>query len=267
MKIYAIISVLLFLSGFAKIEPKWKTVEQQNYTVYYTPFDESNHLEYVNLFEKGVKSVEHFWEKPFKNHFDIYVHPNRQSIDSVWQKDWKMPNFKSECWMAASGDAAKLNIISPKLWDKETCEHSYSKTIKTQQLVTHELFHVFHGQLNASPDFSNVEGIDWFVEGLATYASGQCDAARISEIKKLIAENKTPDNLDSFWTGKMKYGLSGSMVMYIDTKYGRKKLKALLVFSKKSEILQSLEITESELLHNWTKYMTNFDIQQKAFIK
>lgn len=70
------------------------------------------------------------------------------------------------------------------------------KQKKTQQLITHELVHVYHGQLNASPDFSNVEGIDWFVEGLATYASGQCDSLRISEIKKAISGNKIPNGLD-----------------------------------------------------------------------
>lgn len=257
--------ILLYLIGFASIGPGWISVKQKNYTIHYTQIDQLNTKEYLNLIKKGVRSVERFWKIPFKSDFDIYIHPDRQSIDSMWQKDWKTPDFKSECWMAASGDAAKLNLISPKLWEKETCEHTYSDLIKTQQLVTHELFHVFHGQLNASPDFSNVEGMDWFVEGLATYASGQCDTARISEVKKRISENKMPNSLDAFWTGKMKYGLSGSMVMYIDKKYGRKKLKALLVFNKKTEILQSLQITEKELLNDWANYMTNYGIQQNQF--
>ena len=83
-----------------------------------------------------------------------------------------------------------LDMISPKLWDKQSCEHIYSETTHTQQLITHELVHVYHGQLNISPDFSNVEGVDWFVEGLATFASGQCDASRITEVKKAISEKK-----------------------------------------------------------------------------
>ena len=111
------------------------------------------------------------------------------------------------------------------------------------------------GQINASPDFGNTEGIDWFVEGLATYASGQCDSARIKEVKKLIADNKTPKGLDNFWTGKLKYGLSGSVVMYIDSKYGREKLKELLPFSKKAEILAALNTTEADLLNNWKNYI------------
>jgi len=258
-KIYGIISVFLF--GFATINSNWITLNEKKYAVHYTKIDGINSKEYLELINKGVLNVELFWRKPFKSHFDVYIHPSRKSIDSIWQKDWKIPNFKSECWMVASGDAAKLNMISPKLWDKEACEHTFSENIKTQQLITHELFHVFHGQYNASPDFSNVEEIDWFIEGLATFASGQCDSTRITEIKKIITENKTPEHLDGFWKGKMKYALSGSMVMYIDHKYGRNKLKKLLVFSKKSEILQFLEVKETELLNDWKEFMVNDNTQ------
>jgi hypothetical protein len=146
-------------------------------------------------------------------------------------------------------------MISPKKWDKETCEHKYGDSLKTQQLITHELIHVFHGQLNASPDFSNVEGIDWFVEGLATFASGQCDSLRIGEIRKAISENIIPGSLENFWTGKLKYSLSGSMVMFIDSKYGRSGLKELLLFNRKADILSALGITESKLLKEWQDYI------------
>jgi hypothetical protein len=183
------------------------------------------------------------------------VHLNRHSLDSAWQKDWNMPTFKSECWMVASGVASKLDMISPKMWDKESCEHKYEDSQKTQQLITHELVHVYHGQLNASPDFSNIEGLDWFVEGLATYASGQCDSVRIAEVKKAILENNLPKTLDSFWSGKLKYGLSGSVVMYIDKHYGRVKLKELLSFNKKADLFSALNTTAPELLDGWKIYM------------
>jgi hypothetical protein len=114
---------------------------------------------------------------------------------------------------------------------------------------------VFHGQRNASPDFSNTEGINWFIEGLATYASGQCDSLRISEVKRAISENKIPVSLDDFWTGKIKYGLSGSVVMYIDKIYGRAMLIKLLPFNKKEDLLKTLNITEPDLLNDWKKFM------------
>lgn len=213
--------------------------------------------DYNQLVEYGIKSVKSFFNATYNKEFNIFIHPNRHSLDSSWQQDWNMPEFKSECWMVASGVATKLDVLSPKLWDKEACEHIYSETEKTQQLIAHELVHVFHGQLNVSPDFSNVEGIDWFVEGLATFASGQCDTLRISEVKKAIIGKTIPENLDNFWTGKIKYGLSGSVVMFIDHKYGRIQLKELLPLNKKAQILSVLKTSESELLNEWKQYIQN----------
>src|SRR4030095_3605193 len=114
--------------------------------------------------------------------------------------------------------------------------------------------HVYHGQMNASPDFSDVTGVDWFVEGLATYVSGQCDAERLAAVKKAIDNNEIPPHLDDFWTGKLKYGLSGSVVMYIDEKFGTEKLTQLLPFNRKDQILRFLGVTEDELTKGWRDY-------------
>ncbi len=236
----------------------WIRQKDNGFNLFYTAIDSGNITEYNQLVDKGIQSTKSFFGGNYKTQFDILIHPNRHSLDSTWQQDWKMPDFKSECWMVASGVAAKLDVIAPKRWDKDACEHVYSDSDKTQRLITHELVHVYHGQLNVSPDFSNVEGIDWFVEGLATHASGQCDSQRMGEIKKAIAANQIPVGLDNFWTGKLKYGLSGSMVMYIDHHFGRAKLKELLAFNKKSDILQCLNTTETALLRDWKKYIETF---------
>jgi hypothetical protein len=252
--LFILSSAFLFIS-WKIFEKNWIAEKQKGYTLMYTSIDKSNKKEYRKFIDNGINSVKTFFHSSYKNAFNVFIHPYRQSLDSAWQKDWNMPTFKSACWMVASGVATKLDMISPKLWDKQSCEHIYSETTKTQQLITHELVHIYHGQLNISPDFSNVEGIDWFVEGLATFASGQCDSSRIAEVKKAIFENKIPTNLDNFWTGKIKYGLSGSVVKYIDQKYGREKLKELLPLNKKSDILATLKITETELLNGWKKYI------------
>jgi len=235
----------------------WLTEKHSGYTLIYTSNDHQNIKAYNTLISDGITSVEAFFNSSFNNEFEIYIHPDRHSLDSTWQEEWNLPDFKSECWMVASGVAHRMDIISPIHWDKEACEHIYSETLKTQQLITHELVHVYHGQKNVSPDFSNTEGIDWFVEGLATYASGQCDSLRLFEVKKAVKDSKIPDNLDDFWSGKIKYGLSGSIVMYMDEKYGRAKLKELLPLNKKTEILTMLKTTESEFLEGWGKYVQN----------
>lgn len=255
MKPFYFILFILSLISWQIFQKNWTAEKHKGYTLHYTSSDSINKNEYNILIANGIKAVNIFFQSSYKSEFDVFIHPSRQSLDSAWQKDWNMPTFKSECWMVASGVGNKLDILSPLLWDKQSCEHSYLETTKTQQLITHELFHVYHGQLNISPDFSNVEGVDWFVEGLATYASGQCDSLRITEVKKAVAKNAFPKTLDNFWTGKIKYGLSGSVVMYIDYKYGREKLKELLPFNKKSEMLSNLKITEAELLSNWQNYI------------
>jgi hypothetical protein len=197
-----IVSVLLFISWITPGE-KWLTEKHKGYTLLYSSEDKMNIKEYNKLIKNGITSVKIFFYSSYTKEFNIFIHPGRHSLDSTWQKDWNMPEFKSECWMVASGVALKLDMISPKRWDKEACEHIYSETKKTQQLITHELVHVYHGQLNVSPDFSHVEGIDWFVEGLATFASGQCDSLRIADVKKAIRDNKIPENLDKFWQVKL----------------------------------------------------------------
>jgi hypothetical protein len=253
--IITIVAVALLLSGWMTNSTSWIKDKQKGYTFFYTAADKKNKAAYRKLTDNGIVSVSKFFNAPFSKEFDVFIHPNRKSLDSTWQKDWGMPNFKSECWMVASGIATKLDMISPKKWDTEACEHKYQDSQKTQQLITHELVHVFHGQRNQSPDFSNMEGIDWFVEGLATYASGQCDAKRIADVKKALADNKIPFGLDQFWTGKIKYGLSGSVIQFIDHKYGREKLITLLPYSKKVDILSKLNITEQVLLEEWKAYI------------
>jgi hypothetical protein len=251
-----VLFLIMVVSTGWKISPEdWIVEKHISYNLFYKTADAQNKDDYASLINNGINTVKAFFIDTFKYKFDVYIHPDRQSLDGQWQKDWKMPDFKSECWMVASGVADKLDMISPKTWDKASCEHSWSDKVKTQQLITHELVHVYHGQLNASKDFSDVENIDWFVEGLAVYASGQCDSVRMADVRKTVLTNQYPSTLDDFWKGNAKYGLSGSMVMFIDYKFGRNKVKGLLKFSKKTQILASLNISEKDLLTGWKGFV------------
>lgn len=250
------ISAILLLS-WRSLPNIWIQENYKDYTIYYNASDKENMQEYNHLINNGIAAVGQFFNDKYVAKFNIYIHPDRNSLDSTWQKDWNMPDFKSDCWMVASGTATQFDLISPKNWITEACEHNYLETEKTQKLITHELFHVYHGQLNVSPDFSKTEGIDWFIEGLATYASGQCDSIRISDVKTAIENNNIPQNLDEFWTGRLRYGLSGTVVMFIDYKYGRTKLKEILFLQNKTNIMLTLNTTETELLREWKNYVLN----------
>lgn len=252
---YAISIVSLMVMGWIAPVDQWITEKNTGYSVHYTATDREQVNDIKTLTVNGIDSVTSFFNRPFKSEFNVFIHPGRNSLDSTWQKEWNMPTFKSACWMVASGVADRIDVLSPKRWEREACEHTYADKSWTQQLITHELTHVFHGQQNASPDFSDSDAIDWFVEGLATFVSGQCDSRRLTAVVKAIKENQVPESLDEFWTGANRYGLSGSIVMYIDHTYGRAKLFELLPLNKKKEILTQLKTTESELLKSWKTYM------------
>jgi len=251
------------LSGFvfaglswAFIPLSWQSESLPDYTLYYQGGDAGHRDAYQSYTDAGIDAVYNFFGGNYKNRFDIYIHPHRSSLDSMWQHNWQMPDFKSECWMVASGTATQLDVLSPIVWADEACEHDPADQTETQRIITHELVHVYHGQQNVSPDFSEVYQIDWFVEGLATYASGQCDASKINAVKMAIMENKIPTSLDNFWTGNLRYALSGSVVLYIDKTFGRDKLIALLPFNKKEDILNTLGTNEEKLLEGWRRYMS-----------
>ena len=137
--------VCFFFISWKNIDTTWINEKQYGYNLIYTSSDKNNKQEYKKFINNGMTFIEKFFNSGYSKAFAVFIHPNRYSLDSTWQKDWNMPNFKSDCWMVASGVANRLDMISPKCWDKETCEHIYAETKNTQQLITHELVHVFHG--------------------------------------------------------------------------------------------------------------------------
>jgi hypothetical protein len=256
-----LISTFLFFFLFFAGKPvsdNWLVSKQEGYKIYYKSPDKESFQEYARMIDQAEKQVRAFFNSDFQKEFSVFVHPDRASLDVQLSNDWGMPEFKTECWMVASGVSTKMDILSPKNWDRLACEHSYNDTLKTRQLITHELIHVFHGQQNNSPDFSDVTGIDWFVEGLAVYGSGQYDFERIASVTKAVAEDTYPKTLDDFWTGKLKYGFSGSMVMYIDKKVGRGKLNELLIYNRKIDLLNHLGMSETELLTEWKTFILKY---------
>ena len=260
-RIYKLLVLLFFISVFFNISSfsrEWNNINLEVCEIKYTNQDSGYINEYFEFIQKGIKSTESFFEEPFNQKFDIYIHPDRESLDKQWQTDWLMPEFKSECWMVASGVSTRMDILSPAIWDKQACEHSYGNKIKTQNLITHELVHVYHGQRNISPDFFETYGINWFIEGLATFVSGQCDSTRIADVKNAMNGGVVPKSLDDFWSGNLRYGLSGTMVMYIEHKYGKSKIIESLKYNRLEDILELLAVSETTLINGWKNYLSNY---------
>ncbi len=252
-------AIILLFTGFTSElrHSEWLQNHESGFDFYYKQADAARASQYTRNIYTGMQSVYSFFDKNYPRPFDVYLYPDRNSMDSCWQHDWQMPSFKSECWMVASGVANRIDWLSPRQWAQEACEHNPADTISTQQVVTHELVHVFHGQINVSPDFSNTQNIDWFVEGLATFASGQCDEGKIQQVAAAIHAGNIPDSLSKFWTGKLRYALSGSVVKYIDAHYGRKMLFRMMAWNNNKDVLQELGVSEQTLLADWKEYIIN----------
>jgi hypothetical protein len=196
-------------------------------------------------------TVQAFLGKPYPEAFKVRLFPDRASLTEQWRKDWKAPDLQPECWMVASGTASLLDVLSPAVWKTQGCDHDPSDAKHVSLLLTHELVHVYHGQRNPNPTFDGLDDLGWFIEGLAVYASGQLDATRLSSCRAAVAAGRVPARLKDAWSGKDRYGVAGSMVEFIDRKYGRAVLVRLLPCTDQGQILNIVGLSEEDFLARW----------------
>jgi len=223
------------------------------WTLVHEPVDDAQAQALEPVLAEGVRTVERFFGAPFAEPFVVTVHPERASFDLTLPPEWGIG--KSECWMVASGVAAGLQLLSPRAWKAEACEHDAANARHVRDLIAHELVHVFHGQHNPSPDFVAVTGIDWFVEGLATYASGQLAAGDVAPAREALERGTGPKELATAWSGKYRYGVSGSLVAFLDLELGRARLVELLDATSAEELLPRIGMDEPELLERWRAWV------------
>ncbi len=258
--ILPVLGILLLRAPWARTEAMgdpevWFSLPSVTVGVYYTGRDSSLATGMRSAATAAHLAVGSFFGHPFTSRFDIFVFPDRQSLDRQWQRAWGDPAFRSECWMVAGGVADRLYILSPRAWKTESCEHDPADSLGFQHLLTHEVVHVFHGQHNPRPTFDGLDSLSWFIEGVATYASGQLDPRRLAETRSLVREGKAPESLGAFWTGRARYGMAGSMALYIDKTYGRPVLYQLLAFKEQAGMLNLLGTSEESLLASWRTFI------------
>lgn len=247
-RILPVLGFLLLRPSWVWTEPasdaeEWYSRPSVNFSVHYTGRDSSLVPGLGSAAAGAVLDVGSFFSHSFASRFDIFLFPDRQSLDRQWRRAWGNSTFRSECWMVAGGVADRLDILSPRVWKTESCEHEPADSLEFRQLLTHELVHVFHGQHNPRPTFDGLDSLSWFIEGVATYASGQLDPRRLAETRSLVREGKAPVSLGAFWTGRARYGMAGSMVFFIDQTYGRPVLYRLLAFKEQAGMLDLLGVS------------------------
>jgi hypothetical protein len=233
----------------------WQTLSGEGVTVEFREPDREQAERLVKLLAKGHRTITDFFHRPFPHRFPARIYPDRAALTSYWRTAWGIPDLQPEPWMVASGTATMLTILSPAVWKTEAAEHDPADTTHLQRLLTHEMVHVFHAQNNPHPDFDGMDDAAWFVEGLAVYVSGQLADRSLASAKEAITQGKEPRQLARAWSGRYRYGVSGSIVAYIEAAYGRKKIDAMLKGTSQAELLQTLGITEQQLLEQWRAYV------------
>jgi hypothetical protein len=204
--------------------------------------------------QEGTKRVERFFGRPFQRAFEVEEFPDRAAFDEYFRRRWKIP--KTEPWMVAAGVADRLVILSPGVWKTQAADHNPADAEHVRDLIAHELIHVYHGQQNPRPDFDGMDDVGWFVEGLAVYASGQLERSHRTAARDAIKAGRGPARLAEAWSGRYRYGVSGSIVAFVDLRYGREVLLKLLAVVRNEEALKLLNTTEEELLGAWKTHVS-----------
>lgn len=184
----------------------------------------------------------------------VEIYPDRDSFSAGLREAWGIP--ETACWMVGAADDHNLYLLSPGTWGEEACEHDPSDAEHRRLLIAHEAVHVYHGQVNPSEDIGLLQEIGWFVEGLATWASGQLDSAHAGRAAEALAEGEGPERLADAWSGPYRYGVAGSLVAYIDDQWGRETLGAALEVTTEADLLALLGTTEAGLLAGWRSWVT-----------
>lgn len=203
------------------------------------------------VIEQARARIEGFFGSPFRDPVTITLVPDRAAFTAVLRETWGVP--ETACWMVATGVADFLIVLSPRVWREQACEHDPADSQHVRDIITHELVHAYHGQHHPSRDFDfpAAEEMGWFIEGLATYAAGQLDRPRLATAQQALAANALPARLQDAWSGRYRYGVSGSLVRFIDQRFGRRTLISLLPAASNGALLAPLHLTEAELLGAW----------------
>jgi hypothetical protein len=202
---------------------------------------------------RGAERVEAYFGAPFHEAVRVRVFSDRSAMDAYMREAWGMD--ETACWMVGGAEEDGLILLSPRVWRTEACDHDPGDEDHVRDLVAHELVHVYHMQRNPSDEFDGVEGLDWFVEGLATYVSGQYQRFHVGRAREAVATGAAPVRLADAWTGSYRYGVSGSLVAYLESRIGRAGLTRLLGATRLEEVLAGIGMSEPELLAAWAAWV------------
>ncbi|MHC4947179.1 MAG: hypothetical protein ACYTG1_02800 [Planctomycetota bacterium] len=201
----------------------------------------------------GRADIESFFGAPLAGPVTVRVLPSRAAFTEYARAAWGLP--ATQCWMVGAAETRGLVLLSPRVWRTDACEHDPDDPTHVRDLVVHELVHVHHMDVNPSDEFAGVTDIDWLVEGLAVYVSGQLDRGHRARAREAVATGTAPARLAEAWTGPYRYGVSGSMVEFVDDRWGRAVLCELLAATGQAAVLARLDVSEAAFIDAWRGWL------------
>jgi hypothetical protein len=254
IKTILLIVPMILMTRCLSAAPQQQTPSSPNPMVITAPESEQAVLPALrDDIQDGMGRIERFFGHRFAKTFRTQVFPDRSSFDTCLEKQMAIP--QPQRWMVAAGVSGRLVLLSPRVWATDADEHDPHDRQHVRDLITHELVHVYHAQRNPGHDFDGMDDLGWFVEGLADYVSGQLEHSHREDARMAIQEGKAPDKMADAWSGRYRYGVSGSMVQYIDRHFGRKMLWKMLNVTKPKQALRLLHVTEPEFLEAWKRFV------------
>ena len=199
----------------------------------------------------GESNATTFFTVPPLQPFSISLYPDRTTLTERWRIAWQFPSFQPECWLIAAAWATELDVLSPRVWSRDACGHDARDQTHIRNVLAHEVVHVLHGQLGQHANISSLLNAQWFTEGLAVYISGMLDMEYAGAVRARLDAGFAPRTFAEVWNDRANYPLSGSIVRYIDRRYGRPALRDLLTARSTTAILTRLGVGEAELLTAW----------------
>ncbi|MBX7131523.1 MAG: hypothetical protein K1X67_02480 [Fimbriimonadaceae bacterium] len=228
-------------------------VAQPPYIIHADGIPEPTRQRVERSLTRGTALVENAMGAPFPHRFPVELAAHRRDFDRVTAAYWKMP--PSEKWMVGAGASNVLILLSPDAWRKEAVEHDASSEKELDQIIAHELTHVYHGQVCPRRDFDGMDDMGWFVEGLAVVVSGQLEMKYLGVARRAVESGRGPQSLAAAWSGPHRYGVAGSMVKYLGEKWGRLVRDKAMRCTSTAQVLRLLGVSEAEFLAGWRGWL------------
>lgn len=227
---------------------------QAPFTLWYSVADTRDVARVDPLLEQGLPFVAQAtglrWRLPLR----VAIVDDRPAFSAALPAELGLA--QTPCWMVAWSAADRLVLLSPRAWPPQACDVDAEDTRALALLLRHELVHVLADQHNPTGDCSRLVGLDWFVEGLAVFASGQLERQFDGDAQRALLAGTAPQHLADAWTGDYRQGVCGSLVAYLDQRCGRDRLAEMVGATTQPQLLEIAGLSEDELLANWVIWVS-----------